>query len=260
VNTEAIRLEHRVAGPEGAPVLLLLNSLGTDMTMWDEQVAEFSRDHRVVTYDARGQGASDVPPAPYSIEDLAGDALRLLDLLEVTSASLCGLSMGGQTAMWMAASHPERVDRAIFANTGATIGTDELWNDRVARVQRGGMDAVVETVVNRFFTSGFRASRRDIEARFRDMVAASPPEGYIGGCLAIRDADLRDLVPRIDVPALVIGAHEDVATPPADAEWLHEHIADSELVVIEEAAHLSPVEQPKRFNAAVDNLLAGSRG
>jgi 3-oxoadipate enol-lactonase len=256
VSTQAIHLEHRVTGPEGAPVLVFLNSLGTNMTMWDEQVADLSRDHRVITYDARGQGGSDVPAAPYSIERLGRDALRLLDRLGIASASLCGLSMGGQTAMWMAANHPERVDRAILANTGATIGTDELWNDRVARVRSGGMDAVVETVVNRFFTPSFRVSRRDVEDRFRDMVAAAPPEGYIGACLAIRDADLRDLVPRIDVPALVIGAQQDVATPPTEAEWLHEHIVDSKLVVLEEAAHLSPVEQPEPFNAVVKDFLA----
>jgi 3-oxoadipate enol-lactonase len=254
--SDRVRLDHRVIGPDGAPTLLLLNALGTDMSMWDEQIPAFARDHRVITYDARGQGASDVPPAPYSVEDFARDALGLLDDLEIERASLCGISLGGQPALWIAAHHPERVERAIFANTAARIGTAELWAERAGLVRDGGMEAVRVNVLARFFREEFIAARPDVVARYSEMLASAPPEGYIGACLALKDSDLRDLVTSISMPALVVGATGDVSTPVADAQWLHDHIPGSEFHVLEDTGHLSPVERPDRFNATVGAFLA----
>jgi 3-oxoadipate enol-lactonase len=253
---DGIRLVYAIHGNEDAPALLLLNSLGTDMSMWDQQARTFSSTHRVVTFDQRGQGASDTPSGPYSVEMLGSDAFDLMESLGIARYSICGLSMSGQVAMWMAATRPDRVVRAVFANTAAMIGDASLWNERIAKVRSGGMAEIRDGVLARFFTPRFTEEGSEVVRRFAAMLEAAPPEGYIGGCSAVRDTDLRTLVPSIRVPSLVVAGAEDVATPVPQSEWLAEQIVDSELAVLDDAAHISSAEQPRRFNDVVGRFLA----
>jgi 3-oxoadipate enol-lactonase len=248
-------LEYEVLGPQEAPALLLMNSLGTDMSMWGQQVPVLSESHRLVTYDQRGQGASDAPPGPYSIEMLGADAFDLMASLGSESFSICGLSMSGQIGLWMAGTQPERILRAIFANTAAVIGNQELWNERIEKVKGEGMSGIRDGVLARFFTPGFIANGSDVVRRFRRMLDEAPPEGYIGGCTAVRDADLRGFVPGIRVPSLIVAGAEDFAAPPEDSEWLADAIPASELKILAGAAHISNAEQPHAFNEVVTRFL-----
>jgi 3-oxoadipate enol-lactonase len=255
---DGVGLEYEIQGDRAAPALLLLNSLGTDMSMWEQQLDAFSATHRVVRFDQRGQGASDAPPEPYSIETLGADALNLMDSLGLQRFSICGLSMSGLTAMWMAATRPDRIDRAVFANTAAVIGDEKLWDERIEKVRTEGMAKIRDEVLARFFTPRLIRAGSNVVRHFARMLEEAPPEGYIGGCAAVRDADLGEMSKTIWVPCLIVAGAEDVATPVTESEWLAEHIVDSELVILEDAAHISCAEQPRRFNEAVGRFLAGA--
>ncbi len=255
---DGVRLAYRVDGPADALPVVLSNSLGTDLRMWDPQLPALSKHLRVVRYDSRGHGRSDVPPGPYTIERLGRDLLALLDHLEIERAYVCGLSLGGMVALWLAAHHPHRVDRAVFANTAAKIGTAESWNVRIEAVREGGMPAIRDMVVTRFLSEAFRRRKPDVECWVGDMLEATPPEGYIASCAALRDADLSEVITTIRVPSLIIASALDEATPPTQSRELHTAILGSKLVVLDEAAHLSNLEQPDAFNCVVLGFLTHS--
>lgn len=238
--------------------MLFVNSLGTDLRMWEPQAAALAGQLRVVRYDNRGHGRSDAPPGPYTLKRLALDALALLDALDVERAHVCGLSLGGMVALWLAIHRPERVGRAVFANTAARIGSDATWNARIEAVQAGGMAAIHDAVLARFLSAGFRASNSDMTRTVGETLLATPPHGYIACCAALRDADLRHLASTIEVLSLVIGGELDEATPPAQAEDLHAAIVPSELMVIPGVAHLSNLEAPDLFSRRVLDLLTRS--
>jgi 3-oxoadipate enol-lactonase len=256
VKVDRVRLHFRIDGPENAPPVVFLNALGTDLGMWNPQIAAFGSNYRVVRHDFRGQGDSDSPAGPYTIELLGTDTIGFLEALDIQRAFVCGSSTGGMVAQWLAALHPERVRRAVLASTAARIGSTRLWNDRADAVTSGGMAAVAEQVIRRLVTDSFRS--RDPEGA--EAVAATlkscPPEGYTAICLALRDGDLADIVAKIRAPSLIVVGADDVATPPADARWLHEHIVGSELVVLDDASHLCNIEQPARFNEVVLEFFA----
>ena len=257
---DGVGLNVRVDGPSDAPALVLSNSLGTDLSMWEPQVPALRERFRVVRYDLRGHGGSDVSPGPTTIDRLGQDVVDLLDALGIGRAHVCGLSVGGLVSTWLAARRPDRVDRAVLGAVAARIGTQELWQDRAEAVRSGGMAAVVEAVLTRFFSERFRSERHDVVARVGRVMSATPPEGYVAACLALRDADLREEVAGIVAPTLVVVGREDPATPVAEAEWLHARIPGSELVVLEDAGHLCNLEQPDRFTDAVVEFLAGGGG
>ncbi len=250
---DGLRLTYRLDGPAAAPPLVFINSLGTDWRMWDRQIGALEGRFRVVCYDTRGHGQSGVPAEPTTIARLGHDLLALLDHLQIAQAHLCGLSLGGLTALWLAATHPDRVGRAVFADTAARIGSVAGWEARIAAVREGGMEAVRETIVGRFLSAAFRQQHPEVMDSISAMLTKTNPEGYIAACAALRDADLRAVVPTIRVPSLIIVGALDESTPPAQAEELHAAIAESELVLLPQAAHLSNIEQPAQFNA---HLLA----
>lgn len=245
------RLAYRLDGPQGAPVVMFCNSLGTNLDLWSNQAQALQGRFRVLRYDARGHGASDVPDGEYAMDDLGGDALQLIDGLGIDRVRFCGLSMGGAIGQWLAANHPERVDRLVLANTGAVFPTPEVWSARMALVAQAGMAAVIEPTLDRWFTPGFREADPDAVERVRVMLLATPPTGYIGSCAALRDVDYRSLLPRITASTLVIAGEHDTATPPARAEELVAGIAGARLVMLD-AAHMAVVEQAARF----DRVLA----
>jgi 3-oxoadipate enol-lactonase len=240
----ACAVHHTFAGPAEAGIVVLSNSLGTTLEMWEPQAAVLARDRRVLRYDMRGHGRSPVPETPYSIADLGADLVALLDRYGIEQASLCGVSLGGMVSMWVAAHAPERVDRLVLCSTSAIMGPPESWTERAALVRREGMAAVADTVVARWFTPGFTASRPDVVAAIRAQLASSPPEGYAGCCEAIRDMDQRPDLPSIAAPTLVIAAEADPSTPPAHARTIAGLIPSARLEVLDRGAHLVNVEEP----------------
>lgn len=253
---DGCRLAYDVTGPPTAPVLVLSNSLGTDHTLWDPQLAAFARTHRVVRYDTRGHGASDAPGGDYDIARLGRDVLSLLDGLGAARADVCGISIGGLTALWLAIHAPARVGRVVLANTAARIGSEALWHDRMRGVREDGLSALADATMTRWFTAGFRATAPATIAQRSATLAAMSPAGYLGGCAALRDADLTALVPRVTRPCLVVTGRHDVATPTEAGAWLAATIPGARLVELD-AAHLSNLECAAGFTAAVAAFLNG---
>ncbi len=253
---DGVRLAYRLDGPVEAPALVLVNSLGADLRMWEPQVAALTPHVRVVRYDARGHGRSGAPDGPYSIERLGCDPLALLDHLHLASAHLCGISLGGLTVQWVAAHHPERVGRVVLVNTASRIGSMSGWQARIDAVGAGGMAAVREVVVARFLSVGFRMAHPEEARAVGAMLEATNPAGYIAACTALRDADLRAIAPSIKQPTLIVAGALDEATPPSQSKELHAAITGSTLTVLPETGHLSNIEQPATFNALLLAFLA----
>ncbi|WP_306212557.1 3-oxoadipate enol-lactonase [Actinoplanes sp. RD1] len=235
-------VHHEVTGPADAPPLLLINSLGADLRMWDPQLPALADRFRVIRYDARGHGRSPVPPGPYSLADLAGDATALLDHLGIGRAHVCGLSLGGMTAMWLAAHHPARVDRLVLCCTSALLGPPSAWAARAATVLSAGTGAVADAVVDRWVINADKSY-------LRDMIAATDPVGYAAACAAIEHMDLRADLPGITAPTLVIAGADDPATPPSHGVAIAAAIPGARLEIVP-GAHLATWE-----HAAIVNPL-----
>lgn len=244
-------LHHESAGPDGAPVLLLGASLGTTLRMWDGQ-APLAERLRVVRHDHRGHGASPVPPGPYEIADLGRDVLDLMDELEIERASYCGLSIGGMVGMWLGVHAPERVERLVLVCTSAHLPPAEGWAHRAATVRQAGTtEGIADGVVERWLTPGYAAEHPELRDGLRSMLVATPAEGYAACCGAIERMDLRDQLPRIGSPTLVISGAADAATPPEHQARIADAIAGARLETVRPAAHLAAVEQAETVNALI---------
>ena len=254
VDVDGARLRCRFDGPLDAPVLVLSNSLGTDFTMWDPQMRALASAFRVLRYDTRGHGGSAVSPDPYSIERLGRDVIGLMDATGIDRGHFCGLSMGGMTGMWLGIHAPQRLDKLVLANTAARIGPPEQWNARIEKVRVGGMAAIADAVLARWFTPAFHAAHPDAVARMRAMLEHSPIEGYAASCAAVRDADQRESIARITAATLVISGAHDAATPPSDGRFLKQQIADARYVELP-AAHIANVEVAAQFTDALLSFL-----
>jgi 3-oxoadipate enol-lactonase len=252
---DGVRLHTRIDGAEDAPTLLLCNSLGTDLTMWDDQVPTWVDHHRVLRFDQRGHGRSDAPAGPYTIERLGRDARHVLDTYDVGGADVCGLSLGGQVALWVSATNDGRVRRTVLADTAARIGTEDAWLDRAATVRREGMGAVIDLVLGRFFSPAFRATGHPALGRVEGMLRATTVDGYAGSCESLASTDLTGLAARIATPTLVVVGTEDAATPPPDVQQLHDLIPGSSYVELPGAGHLANLEDPDRFAELVTAFL-----
>jgi 3-oxoadipate enol-lactonase len=238
-----------------SPTIVLSNSLGTTSALWDAQLPALEPHFRVVRYDHRGHGNSDVPPGPYTVEELAGDVIALLDRLELERVSFCGLSLGGMVGMSLALQAPERVDRLVLCCTSAYMGPPETWIERARLVREEGSAAVADAALGRWFTPRFQAEQPTTLARFREMIAVTPREGMAACCEAIRDWDARRTLHAIEAPTLVIAAAEDPSTPPEQGQLIADAIPGARLVVLAGAAHLANVEQAEAFNdALLDHL------
>lgn len=244
-------LHYLLEGPEDAPVLVLSNSLGTSMEMWDAQASDLRGRFRLLRYDTRGHGRSPAPPGPYAIEDLGRDVVSLLDNLGIGRASFCGLSVGGMTGMWLAAEAPERIDRLVLVCTSALLGPKSVWDERIATATERGMDALVDAVIERWFTPAFRLENPEVVGRMARTLRETDPEGYAGCCAAIRDMDLRDRLPSIEAPTLVVSAAEDPATPPEHGELIRNAIPGARFEVVPRASHIANVEQPERITGLI---------
>jgi 3-oxoadipate enol-lactonase len=256
IDVDGCALHVRVDGPAGAPWLVLSNSLGARLGMWDAQIADFSEGYRVLRYDARGHGDSGVPSRPYTMADLGRDVLQLLDAFAIDRASFCGLSMGGATGMWLATHAADRIDRLVLCNTTPWLGPPAPMNARIAQVLAEGVEPLVEGILERWFTAEFRAAEPGAVERIRQMLRTTPRDGYAGCCEALRDMDFRANLPRITLPTLVIAGTAD-PSPPIDAARQWASTIPDALFVELPAAHLSNVGAALAFNVAVLHFLQG---
>jgi 3-oxoadipate enol-lactonase len=250
-----LRMRYEWSGPESGPVLVFSHPLGTDLTMWDGQATDFGKKFRVLRYDKRGHGSSSSPAGPYTIEQMARDAVALLDYLHLDKVNYCGLSIGGQTGMWLGANAPERLNKLILSNTAAKIGNDDGWNTRIDAVRKGGVKSVSKVVIDRWFTPDFQAKAPAEIEKIRNVFERSNDAGYIASCEAVKAFDFREKVAALRVPTLVIAGTHDPATTPVDTRFVADRIAGSKFVELN-ASHLSNIEQREKYSAAVAQFLA----
>lgn len=255
IRANGISMHYEIAGHPDAPVVMLSNSLGTRLEMWDPQIAMLDERYRVLRYDTRGHGRTEAPEGPYTIELLADDARALLDALQLERVHFCGLSMGGMIGQALGARLGERLISLTLCATACHMPGRELWEERIRTALRGGMRQLVDGVVERWFTAAFRAQPRPEVERVREMILATSPQGYAACCAAIRDMDQCEEIRKIEAPTLIVVGDQDPATPPERAEALHERIRGSELKVIPAAAHLVNIEQATAFNHALEAFL-----
>ncbi|HKH22303.1 MAG TPA: 3-oxoadipate enol-lactonase [Solirubrobacterales bacterium] len=251
----SVDVNHTLAGPEDAPVLVFSNSLGTTGAMWDAQAASLSERFRVLRYDTRGHGGTPAPPGPYSVADLAGDVLALLDRLGLERVSFCGLSIGGMTGMWLGVHAPERIERLAICCTGMQLPTSEMWTERAAQVRREGMGSVIDATIERWFTPGFRERNPEVVGRIREIFLTTDPEGYAGCCEALAEFDMRGQLDVITAATLVIAGEDDPVGTPERTAAIAEEIEGSRLVVLPEARHLAAVEQADAVTRELEQLL-----
>lgn len=247
----AVALHHEITGSRDAPAVLLLNSLGSTLAMWERQVPALAERFLVVRCDTRGHGESPVPSAPYVIDDLVDDAVALLDNLDVGPANVAGLSLGGMVAMRLAARNPDRVDRLALLCTSAQVGPPETWAQRAATVRAEGTAAIADLVVSRWLTEARRAADPQTTGYLREMIAETPADGYAACCEVIRDLDLREDLGSITAPTLVIAAAEDPSIPPVHQQAIAAGIAGARLVEIAQCAHLATIDQPEAVTEAL---------
>lgn len=254
-------LSHEVRGPESpdAPVVVFLGSLGSDRSMWDAQVADLARDHRVVAVDHRGHGGSEVIPGPCTVADLAGDVLALLDSLDVGSFHVVGLSLGGAVAQWLAVHEAARVRSVALMCTAARFGEPSAWTERAAAVREGGTAAVADAVVARWLTPAYAESAPAEVDRLRGMILATSAEGYASCCDALSGWDGRDDLARISCPTLVVAGDEDPSTPPDVLREIADGVPGAGFVVLSPAAHVPTVEIPDRVTEVLREHLAAAR-
>ncbi|BAP45051.1 alpha/beta hydrolase fold protein [Pseudomonas sp. StFLB209] len=246
-------LNYLLEGPANAPVLVLSNSLGTDLHMWDNQIAAFTEHFRVLRYDTRGHGRSLVTEGPYSIEQNGRDVLALLDALDIRQVYFCGLSMGGLIGQWLAINAPQRLHRVVLCNTAAKIGSAEIWDPRIETVLRNGPAAMValrDASIARWFTAQFASREPGKVEPVVGMLAQTSPQGYAANCAAVRDADYREQIASIRLPVLVVCGTQDAVTTPEHGRFMSERIVGAQQVDLH-AAHLSSVEAGAAFSEPV---------
>jgi 3-oxoadipate enol-lactonase len=254
IDADGCPISVEVEGRADAPVLMLSNSLGTTLAMWDDQVKPFTDVFRLVRYDRRGHGKSGCPPGPYTMERLGRDVLAILDALGIAKTNWCGLSMGGMVGMWLGANAPERIGKLVLSNTSAYFADKALWNDRIRMVREKGLAGIVGANMERWFTKDFRERAPEKIARMAEMFTATPLEGYVACGEAVRDMDHRELIRNIKAPTLVIAGRYDPATNVEAGELIRSRIPGAALTVID-AAHISNVEQPHDYADRVLGFL-----
>lgn len=260
IEANGVNFRVRIDGPEKAPALLLINSLSTTLEMWDGQIDNFSGHFLTIRYDQRGHGGTSSPDGPYSIDDLGQDALSILDALDIESASVCGVSLGGMISMWLAIKAPQRINRVVAACTSANFAPKEFWVSRAENVIANGTSSLYDSLLARWFTPQVDSRNPKAKSLLKTMLSSCTSQGYASVCQALGNADLRDQLSQIQAPTLIIAGAEDPATPPSVAMELFGQIPDSGLVVIPGASHLANLEQPDRFiDATLEHLIGSQR-
>ena len=253
-------IHHRLEGQfinamlTGIP-LVFINSLGSDLRIWDGVIPYFGEDFPIVRYDKRGHGLSDCPPGPYTLRDHTTDLAGLLTVLEVPSAILIGVSVGGMIALDFAHQYPQRVHALVLCDTGAQIGTAEAWSERSAIVRQEGLASIAPLILGRWFSRSFSTGEPATYRGYYNMLTRTPAEGYAATCEALRDADLRNVVKSITVPSLVLCGDEDIATPPTLGQELATTLPNANFQLIYQAGHLPSIEQPRAVATAIKQFF-----
>lgn len=251
-----MKINFKLEGTPNSPVLMLSNSLGAEMDMWDELVPCLLPFFRVLRYDTRGHGGSTGQPGEYTIDLLGNDVIELLDRLDIPEVFFCGLSMGGLIGQWLGIHHPKRIKKLILSNTGAKIGTAERWNTRIETITRQGMAAIVDETMERWLSPDFHKNQPQRLADLRAMFLRNNTAGYAGCCAAVRDADFREQLGQISMETLVITGDDDPVTDVELAEYLVRNIPDAVLKILP-ARHLSGAELPHAFARALIDFIVG---
>jgi 3-oxoadipate enol-lactonase len=255
-SIDGVSLHYRISGVEDGAPLILINSLGTNFHIWDDVLPLLDQRFRVLTYDKRGHGISDAPAGPYSLDEHVDDLLGLAARCGFSAFNLCGISIGGMIAMRVAAKYPEQVRSLVLCDTGPTIGTAQLWNERITTVERAGMAAIADQVLARWVSPGYRERRPADFAGWRNMLERCPSEGYVASCASVRDADLSADAPRISAPTLVVVGGHDVSTPPETARLLSNAITGARLKQVPCAGHVPAIEQPDALAVLIREHLS----
>lgn len=254
-NTNNVTLHYHLSGSADAPPLVLINSLGTDLRIWQGVANELARAFRVIRYDKRGHGLSETPPGPWSIADFADDLTGLLRHLHVDRVSVCGLSVGGMIAQELALRDPGRIHRLILCDTAHRIGTDAMWNERIETVRNSGLTGIADAVLERWFAPGYRNREVELWNLWRTMLVQTPAEGYAATCGAIRDADYTSRLAELALPVLCICGKQDQATPPELMEEMASLLPNAILNLIRDAGHLPCIERPDALATLVYEFL-----
>jgi 3-oxoadipate enol-lactonase len=246
---------YRLDGPEDGPVVMLSNSLASNLAMWDTQISSFSDKYRVLRYDQRGHGGTQATPPPYTFDLLLEDAVALIRALDIEKVHFCGLSMGGMTGQLFGAKHPELLSSLILCDTTSQMPDPSVWDDRIDAARTKGMKALAPSTLERWFTEPFREMAPSVIARIGEMIETTPVDGFVGCCNAIAAMDHTPLLKQIKTPTLIVVGEDDPSTTVEHAEIIHKEIEGSELEVIKFAAHLSNIEQAIDFNVTVRDFL-----
>jgi 3-oxoadipate enol-lactonase len=255
VKANGIEINYRLEGPDGAPVLMLSNSLLTDYTMWDLQVPAFTQKYRLLRYDSRGHGDTEATAGPYSMGMLAADAVGLLDALRIEKVHFMGLSKGGMIAQLVASKYGGRLYSVCLSDTACQMPPPSVWDDRIRMAQEKGTSAFVQPMIERWLTEPYRKQHPEMLEKLKTMISRTSVNGMVGCCHAIKNMDHRPILGGIKVPTLVIVGDLDVGTPVSAAEVLHKEIRHSQLKVIKQAAHLPNIEHAELFNRTVMDFL-----
>jgi len=258
IEANGIGFNCQVDGPAGAPWLIFSNSLATNLTMWDDQAAHFSKQFRVLRYDQRGHGRTDAPEGRYTFEILIADVVALMDALDVRTAHFCGLSMGGATGMGLAQKHPERLDRVVLCDNGfrSTPATAQQWEERIEVAKKGGMAALADSTLARWFPPETLRANPPHVGKIRQMILTTPVNGFVGGSAALADHDYRANAGTVKLPVLLISGEKDGTNAATMQEIRKEMIAGTRYVEIPGGGHISNMDQPAMFTRAVEAFLA----
>ena len=240
-----IVLHYEDLGSTALPTIVFSNSLGTDFRIWDGVVRILRPEFRLIRYDKRGHGLSEAPAAPYAMADHVGDLAGLLDEIGVEDTLVVGLSVGGMIAQGLAAERPELTHALVLCDTAHKIGTDALWNERIAAVEADGIASIADGVLQRWFSEAYRTGHRTEFAGYRHMLTRTPADGYVGTCAAIRDTDLTESTRHLGLPALCVVGDEDGSTPPDVVGSLAELLPEGRLEVVAGSGHLPCIDQPR---------------
>ena len=246
-------LHWQETGDPGGHPLVFANSLGTDLRLWDPILHLLPDGLRIIRFDNRGHGLSDPLPGPYAMDDLVQDTAQLLDHLGVRNSTFVGLSIGGMIGQGLAATRPDLIGSFVLSNSAARMGTPEMWQQRIAAIASGGIAAMSDAILERWFTPGFRAS--PAFSLWRNMLLATPVEGYLGCCHALANADLTEATAKLDLATLAIAGDQDGASPPGVVEATARSISGADFRVIANAGHLPCVEQPETYADLLTGFL-----
>lgn len=257
-NVNGAVVHYADEGRRDARAIVFINSLGTDFRIWDDVAGPLAAAYRVVRYDKRGHGLSELPPGPALMADYASDLAGLLDRLAVSGAVIVGLSIGGMIAQELYRLRPDLVAALALCDTGAKIGAEEMWRQRIDAVARGGIEAIADGVLQRWFTQDFRTRRLDELAGWRMMLTRTPKEGYMTACGALMLADLRAECGRIKIPTLCVVGDEDGSTPVAMVRDLAGLIGQARFEIIGGAGHLPNLEQADALRVLIEAHAKGA--